>query len=175
MRMTRGRLFVVLGIASGLLVVLVGMRHLDAARSRYKSARESLAQLEQDATEVIRLRAQREMVAWRQRPTTDVLAYVNAALSEAGIPAARLRGIGEGTDTPLTGSGSEGVPLARQSLTISLEALSSAQIGQFLQHWLMVQDQWTGGRLEMTHRRDDKQPDLYDLRLHIGAVYIAGR
>lgn len=174
MRTIRPPVLIGLGCAAMFLVIAIGLRHLSLARQRYEASIESLRQLQGDAAEVMRLRSQREVVAWRQRPTTDVLAQVNAALIEAGIPTARLQGIGEGVDTPLMTSGDSKASLHRQSLTITLESLSPAQIGTFLDRWLAIADQWTAGRLELTHRRDDKQSDLYDLRLYIGAVYIAG-
>lgn len=113
-------------------------------------------------------------MAWKQRPTTDVLAEVNAALVEAGIPSSRLRGIGEGADAPLAGPGEQNLPLRRQSLTVNLESLAPSEIGSFLHHWLLLQHQWSADRLELIHRRGDAQNDTYDLRLYITAVYYAG-
>lgn len=173
MRRMHPLLLAALGAAAALLIIAVQIQRLSAARQRHEGALATLAQLERDAGEVMQLRARREVIAWRQRPTTDVLALVNAALIEAGIPTNRLQGIGEGADTPLGNSAADAPALRRQSMAVSLEGLTPSQIGMLLEKWQLAQDQWTAERLELTHRRDAKQADLYDLRLHISAVYLA--
>ncbi len=156
------------------LLIALTTRHVRLASDRYDAAVESFEALQRDVAELVELRAQRQVIAWKQRPTTDVLAEVNAALVEAGILSSRLRGIGEGADTPLAGPGEQNLPLRRQSLTVNLESLAPAEIGRFLHHWMRLQDQWSADRLELIHRRGEAQNDTYDLRLYITAVYYAG-
>lgn len=174
--MTRMRpsILIALGVAASLCVIALQAHRVSAARQRHDAAIKSLNELQRDAAKIIELRAKRDLVAWRERPKADVLALVNAALVDAGIPTNRLQGIGEGVDTPVTNTGGGDLPLRRQSLAISFDGLTPAQIGLLLERWDRVQDQWSAGRLELTHRRDPTQPDLYDLRLHISAVYLAG-
>lgn len=174
MRAIRLPIFAALLAAAGLLIVTVSAGRLSAARQRGQAAMTSLKALHVQADELLRLRSQREVIAWKPRPTADVLALVNAALMDAGVPTARLKGIGEGGDAPLSGAGENQPPLRRQSLVISLEGLTPAQIGLFLAQWERAAEQWSAERLEITHRRDPTQADLYDLRLHISAVYLSG-
>jgi len=170
----RPSLVMALAAAGVLCVIAVQAHRVDAARQRHGAAIASLEHLQNDAGKVIELRVRRDLVAWRERPTADVLALVNAALVDAGIPTNRLQGIGEGIDTPLTSAQGGESSLRRQSMAISLERLTPPQIGLLLEKWNLVQDQWSAARLELTHRRDQSQPDLYDLRLHVSAVYLAG-
>lgn len=156
------------------LLIALTTRHIRLARDRYDAAVESVEALQRDATELVDLRVRRQVVAWKQRPTTDVLAEVNAALLEAGIPTSRLRGIGEGGDSTVAGPSGQNQLLRRQSLTVNLESLAPAEVGSFLHHWLLLQHQWSADRLELIHRRGDAQNDTYDLRLYITAVYYAG-
>jgi len=174
MRRMRPSLIIALAAAGALCVIAVQAHRVDAARQRHEAAIAAIGQIQRDASKVIELRARRDLVAWRERPTADVLALVNAALVDAGIPTNRLQGIGEGIDTPLTSAQGGGSSLRRQSLAISFEGLTAAQIGLLLERWHHGQDQWSAARLELTHRRDQSQPDLYDLRLHVSAVYLAG-
>ncbi len=173
--MTRMRpfLIIILAVAGALCVMAVQAHRVAAARQRHEAAIATFEQLRRDASKVIELRARRDVVAWRERPKADVLALVNAALVDAGIPTDRLQGIGEGVDAPVASAQGGESALRRQSLAISLERLTPAQIGQMLERWHLVQDQWSAGRLELTHRREQGQSDLYDLRLHISAVYLA--
>lgn len=173
--MTRMRpsLIIMLAVTGSLCVIAVQANRVAAARQRHEAAIAAFEQLRRDASEVTELRARRDVVAWRERPKADVLALVNAALVDAGIPTDRLQGIGEGVDAPVTSAQGGESTLRRQSLAISLERLTPAQIGQLLERWHLVQDQWSAGRLELTHRREQGQSDLYDLRLHISAVYLA--
>ena len=174
MRRMRPSLIIALAAAGALCVIAVQAHRVDAARQRHGAAIAAIGQIQRDASKVIELRARRDLVAWRERPTADVLALVNAALVDAGIPTNRLQGIGEGIDTPLTSAQGGESSLRRQSMAISLERLTPPQIGLLLEKWNLVQDQWSAARLELTHRRDQSQPDLYDLRLHVSAVYLAG-
>lgn len=169
----RPSLAVALFTCAALCVGAVQIHRVSTARQRHVASLAALHQLMGEASRVIELRAKRERVAWRERPTADVLALLNAALVDAGIPMDRLQGVGEGVDTPVArGSGTE--PLRRrQSMAITLERLTVDQIGRFLARWEEVQDQWSTDRLELTHRRDPHEADLYDLRLHISAVYLA--
>lgn len=169
----RPSLIMALLVAAALCVIAVQLHRVKAARLEHGSAAGALDQLHRDAERVLELRAKRDLVAWRERPTTDVLALVNAALIDAGIPADRLQGIGEGVDTAVASAQGSEPALRRQSLAISLERLTPAQIGRFLERWESVQDQWSSGRIELTHRRDQNNSELYDLRLHISAVYLA--
>jgi hypothetical protein len=171
----RPRLLILILLAAVALVLAFSARRLGAAQLRCEAALGALEQLRLDAAEVQRLRARREVVAWRQRPAEDVLALVNAALAEAGIPTAHLQGIGDAADAALSAGREEGPALRRQSLTVRLERLSAAQVGAFLEQWHALQDHWTGSRLELTHRRDQRRFEHFDLRLHISAVYLAGQ
>ena len=160
-------------IAAALCLIAAQLRRVSVARQQHESVTVALAQLQRDAERVIELRTKRDVIAWRERPKTDVLALVNAALVDAGIPADRLQGIGEGVDTAVASPQGAEPALRRQSLAISLERLTPVQVGRFLERWESVQDQWSSGRLELTHRRDQNEPELYELRLHISAVYLA--
>lgn len=166
-------IFAGLGVAIALIALAVQYQRLRSATGRFEGARIALGQLERDAGRIVHLRARRPTVAWKERPTKDVLALVNAALLEAGIPTSRLQGIGEGADAPVTAAAENAPTLRRQSLTLSLESLTPPQIGLLLQQWRLAQDQWVIDRLELTHRRE-AAPDLYDLRLYVSAVYLAG-
>ncbi len=173
--MTRIRpsLIIMLAVTGALCVIAVQAHRVNAARQRQGVALTVFEQLQRDASRVVELRAKRDVVAWRERPRADVLALVNAALVDAGIPTDRLQGIGEGVDSPVaTAQGSE-LSLRRQSLAVSLERLTPVQVGRFLEQWELVQDQWFAGRLELTHRHDQSKSELYDVRLHISAVYLA--
>jgi len=169
----RPSLIIMLALTGALCVIAMQAHRVRAARQRHEAAIAAFEDLRRDASKVIELRASRDVVAWRERPKADVLALVNAALVDAGIPADRLQGIGEGVDSPVTTAQGSELSLRRQSLAISLERLTPVQIGRFLERWESIQSQWSAGRLELSHRRDQNEFELYDLRLHISAVYLA--
>ncbi|GEM_PF-2905800 len=174
MKTTHPGLLMGIGVTALGLLAVFAMLRLHQAEDRYHLALESTHQLERDAAELLTLRSQSERVAWKQRPTTDVLAQVNAALLEAGIPTTRLRGIGESTDSPVSSIRPGALQLHRQSLVVTIEALDPPQLGAFLQHWRRLQTEWRAGRLELTHRSGAPLSEAYDVRLYISAVYYAG-
>jgi hypothetical protein len=96
------------------------------------------------------LRALPPVSGYGSRPGDDVIQLANRVLESAGLPAARLRGVQPEPDRTLTDEkgGSEGRRLA--TVRLSLEPLTSQELGAFLAAWRSKQQVWSVARIDLS-------------------------
>ncbi|MGD6027680.1 hypothetical protein QUV00_22675, partial [Xanthomonas citri pv. citri] len=113
-----------------------GMARVRRAESRAEQAVALLETATRDAQEVMSLRASQEVVGVAQRPRDDVYAQISRTLIDAGIPSGVLRDLTPEGDRPIEGAlTGSGPSLRTQSMRISLEPITPAQLGAFLTQW----------------------------------------
>lgn len=168
--------FAALALSFCLLLVAVGRYRISVEMLR--SAADHLESVTSQVGELNQLRSHEETVSWTKRPTQPLLSDINAALVEAGIPSDRLRQLSEDGTTNLSSGGSSTAPsssrkLQQQVVTVSLDAIDLPRAGSFLAGWQLRQSPWKPVRLELSHHRDAKAVDLYDVRIALAATYVA--
>ncbi len=141
---------------------------LSRARAHDRSAISSLERVAHDAGRVLELRASRQTVAEQKRPEQDVIARVNAVLSEAGLEERHFGGLRPESDSAVPGSAHR-----RQTLRITLRQLGLPELGAFLERWAASQELWTPTRLELSRAQTQADPGRYDVSILIAATYIA--
>ena len=159
-------------VAFGLPLVISANR-LAEARSQLAGSRSSLVRIADSAQRIVELRGTKQRIAEHKRPEQDVIARVSAALAQAGIAAEHFGGLRPESDAALAGTGHTGVAYRRQSVRVSLNDLSIAQLGAFLSEWSATQRLWTPTRIELTHARSREGADRYDATILITATYLA--
>jgi hypothetical protein len=167
----RASLLTALSVVSiGVFVVTSRARAL--AQVQDDVARE-VASLDHTATaldELTKLRRERAVVAESRRPAQDVIAQVNAAMRDAGVPTDRMKSLDPEADSPLAGR------YRSQTLRLTLEHLSLREVGAFLASWRAAKTVWTPRSLELAHVAitEGKVPsDRYDARVVIAATYLS--
>lgn len=169
-------------MAAAALLIALSQRRLQQAQRGRSAAEQALIQTARDARSITELRMQSQTIETRQRPAQDVIAQVNAVLAEVGIPSTHMQSLtpeGDSTADPPASSAATGGPrLRQQSLRLTMQALSPAQIGSFLTHWQSTQSVWNATRLELMHNNRPPPPDsaagnLYDATMVMTAMYLA--
>ena len=100
-------------------------------------------------------------------------------LAQIGIPTQRLKGLSPESDSPISSTSSSiQIPqLRRQSLRLTLESMSVAEIGAFLSAWHESQPMWTPSRIELLHSRggttNPNNTNQYDVTVLLSALYVA--
>lgn len=155
-----------LGLLSTLTVVS-GKRLANASYQQI-SAQTTLVKLTKDAQSIIDLRSKQQVVAERKRPEQDVIAKVNAALADVGIPYKHFDSLRPESDGALPDS-----KYRRQSIRINLNELTVAELGAFLKQWNQAQKLWTPTRIELLHSRNKANTDRYNITILITATYLA--
>lgn len=173
MRMNAPVLFLCLfAIAS--VPIAFSANRLWRTQSQLDTAEATLAQVTRDASRIIELRDKQQTIAEQKKPDQDVIARVNAVLADAGIPSERFGGLRPEADTALSGAtGSTSINYRTQSVRVSLNELSVSQIGEFIGHWCMTQPLWIPTRIELTHSRNEKNADKYNMNVLLSATYVA--
>lgn len=148
--------------------IVISAGRLSDARMQHDAAVTAQQRLIDEAQQIIRLQSKQQRIAEHKRPEQDVIARVNATLAEAGIPSERFGGLRPESDAALPNTA-----YRRQSVRISLDALSIAQLGAFLDQWSRTQRLWTPTRLELSHARSKIDDDRYNVVILITATYLA--
>ena len=155
------------------LPLAISANRLGTAHSELAVGRSSLVRIADSAQRIVDLRGAKQRIAEHKRPEQDVIARVSAALAEAGIAAKHFGGLRPESDAALAGSGHTPIAYRRQSVRVSLNDLSIAQLGAFLFEWSATQRLWTPTRIELTHARSRQGSDRYDATILITATYLA--
>ncbi len=155
-------------IAALCIPIVVSASRLSDARMQHDAALTAQQRAIDEAQQIIRLQSKQQRIAEHKRPEQDVIARVNATLAEAGIPPERFGGLRPESDAALPDS-----TYRRQSVRISLDELSIAQLGAFLGQWSQSQHLWTPTRLELSHTRNRIDDDRYNVVILITATYLA--
>jgi len=131
-----------------------------------------------EAQAVLTLRQRQERISWRQRPAEDVIATVNAALADAGLPSRHLAGVRNDADIAIHAASSDrgSAEYRQQSLSIDLREMTAGDIGQFLVAWTRLQSVWTAVRVTITHPRSrgNEGSNRFDVNIIISALYVGG-
>ena len=170
---------------SALMITLCASR-LRTASAEVASARWAMEQTTRDAQSIVDLRNRSQTVETRQRPAQDIIAQVNAALAEVGIPSSHLRSLTPEAETSAAQAGESGLssrlPLLKQSVRVTLAGLSPQQIGAFLVHWRSAQHIWIADRLEIVRDRSSRSEEeerslagnRYETTIVMTALYVPG-
>jgi hypothetical protein len=164
-------------IALSLVCAAVSAHRLGNTRAEYDRGIAAVNKTVSTAREILELRSHQERIALRQRPAQDVIAQVNAALVEAGIPTSHFKGLNpesEGAVEPSAPGTGAGTAYRKQSLRLMLESISMPELGGFLAQWRNAQRVWIVTRIELNHVRGQAaDEDRYDVGILLTALYIA--
>jgi len=161
----------ILALAILLAAPLFQVQRLFNVRFEVQRAEARLEQVELDARRIVELRDLREVAALGERPKEDVIARVNAALGDAGLPLRHFGDLREESDARLANAGDVGY--RKQSLSLSLNELTVPDLGAFLQAWRRADTPWTITRLTLTHPRSrGERLDRYEVSLILSALYV---
>ena len=155
-----------LGLLS--IFTVVSGNRLAITRNQKISAQTTLANLANDARNIIDLRSKQQVVSERKRPEQDVIAKVNATLADVGIPNNHFDSLRPESDGALPDS-----KYRRQSVRIKLNEITLAELGAFLNQWSLTQKLWTPTRIELLHARNKSNADRYNITILITATYLA--
>ncbi len=175
------RVFVVAALLAAVtLPVAASARRLGGARTELAAARLSLERVAGTSQRIAELGARQQRIADRKRPEQDVIARVNAVLTEAGIPLGRFGGLRPESDAALVvgsraspGIGQGAVAYRRQSVRITLNRLAIPELGAFVSEWAASRQPWTPTQIELSHVRGTANPGRYNASLVITATYVA--
>ncbi len=146
-------------------LIFVSAQRFQSVERRAESAERRLTSVRAMASEITQLRARSERVFLGQRPTEDTIAQINATLASAGLPSNAFRSLDPDADTALEGG------YRRQSVRLTLEPLTPAQLGDFLIAWESVATPWIISGIELAHRPRASDAS-YTVRLVLSATYI---
>lgn len=178
------RLIVIIGLGTVLLAPPIwSWSRLAGAERELTSVQSGFEGLRRQAAELVELRGRRERISDRKRPEEHVLAQVNRLLTHAGIPGRALEGVRPEGDTAIAGSRAGGMSgdaggsageYRRQSVSLSLQALTLTEIGAFLTNWREDNLVWKPTRIDLTkHRSRSDDDDRYSATITISAIYVA--
>jgi hypothetical protein len=135
-------------------VVAIEWSRARAARTDHLAARATFDTLRSEVEELVRLRAALAPAARDGQPTQDVLGRISAAIADAGLSPASLRSVtseGEAAIGPMgEASGGIGTAARRQTLALSLDPITPAELGKFLAAWNARGGAWSPLRIEMS-------------------------
>ena len=166
--MSRSAMIVGLWLGALCIPIVISVSRLSDARMQHDAALAAQQRIIDEAQKIIQLSSQQQRIAEHKRPEQDVIARVNTTLAQAGIPSERFGGLRPESDGALPDS-----VYRRQSVRISLDELSIAQLGTFLGQWSQSQQLWTPTRLELSHTRNKIDDDRYNVVILITATYLA--
>lgn len=128
-----------------------------AAGKRASEATSNLERMRADIEELQRLRARRPAISAGKRPQPNVYAHLTDALVEAGVPTQSLKEVSPGEDASVKVEGAAG-NYRRQSMRVTLEAVTLPQTGRFFDVWRSRQPEWTVTSIQITPVTGKDQP-----------------
>jgi hypothetical protein len=155
------------------VALLVSGKRLVNASSKLATAQAALVNTENDVERVLQLRTAKQTIAEHRRPDQDVIARVNSALAEAGIPLERFGGLRPESDTAVPGSTHGQAIYRRQSVRVALNDLTLAQIGRFLSQWYASQPLWVPTKIDLTHFKQNSLEQGYSVTMVLTATYLS--
>ncbi len=173
MTLTTARIVLVVVTLASLTPIIVAGRWLANAQADRDVAQASYLTTVASVDRVRRLRAQEQTIAEGEQPEQDIIARVEQALAEAGVPSSHFDGVSPDADAPVPGSQGQRITLRRQSVRISLARLTIAELGEFLAAWTGSQKLWSPTRLELIHVQKEVNPPRYDITLLVTATYVS--
>ncbi|MCK4872017.1 MAG: hypothetical protein KAS72_04755 [Phycisphaerales bacterium] len=166
------RILVLLLLAASVLAITIASQHMRSERAKARRAETRLLATACDAQRVLDLRARHQRVAGAQRPEQDVSTSVRATLASIGLPSRCLTSLAQDADAPLPDAlGAQA--FRRQDISVTLDAITTMQLGAFLEAWLADQPLWTPTSIMITHAGRRSSGDGYSVRITITAIYIS--
>ncbi len=157
-------------MASGAFAGVCALR-ASSARTAAFDASVRLAATTRDAEELVRLRAGSQAVSLGPRPSEDAFAEIRRVLTVAGVPSSRLRSVQPAGERALR-SGSLEVQHREQSVRLTLEPVSLAEVGAFLTNWREASPQWAPSTIELASRsRSNEAEGRYTATITLSALY----
>lgn len=149
------------------LTVVIAAIQLRSARSDRVSAERRLHQVSVQVNELIGLRARSQTIARREAPREDLIALVNDALIQAGLPTDRLRDLSPEASRAPPGDSSG---IREQAVTLTLSPIEPGELGRFLASWTTIQQVWNAQLIELQH--DGRGQTSYTAKIRFVATYI---
>ncbi len=173
--MTRHQGIILLWFIVALGVVAWSGMRLGSARSQITAADDARAGIERDLLKVQALRAQVRGVSVGRRPDGDLIARVQRALSDAGLPVSACSGVQPRADQTRPGAG-----VRVQTVVMTLRGLLPAEFGAWLAAWRAGDQTWRLDDVQLTRvvptgagglvaRSDGNR---YDVALVLAAPYV---
>ncbi len=132
---------IALYLLAGIVLAVSGYR-ASGALSRRNQARESLAMLRVQATELKQLRSSAQESKLPLKPEGGLAGRVSQALSRAGLSSSAMQSL-----SPESESSDQGV--LRQRATLTLSGVTLPQLGKFLDAWRSSEPTWTMSSLDV--------------------------
>jgi hypothetical protein len=156
-------------------VVLWSGVRLGTAHTRVASADTARLTVERDLAKVQQLRAQVRGVSVGRRPDGDLIARVQRALSDAGLPVTACSGIQPRADQSRPGAG-----VRVQTVVTTLRGLLPAEFGAWLAAWRAGDQTWRLDDLQFTRAGGtarstpvaEGEGNRYDVTLVLAAPYV---
>jgi hypothetical protein len=160
--------------ATSLAGSAISAGRLSAARAREQAAGAQAPAVAAQLGEVLNLRAHQEQIAASQRPTEDIYAEFGSAMSEAGLPSACLKDLSPDGDKALeSASTTPGPRLRVQSVRLTIEPVTLAQVGNLLASWRTRQPVWRTSSIELNATAPADRPEgSYTVRIVLSATYL---
>ncbi len=155
------------GVMTAVLAGLAVREAFDRSRSSASRLLSRADRIQGGLDELARLRSQVASIETRERPEQDLIARVESALSDSGVPSRHFRDLVSEGDRPL----GQATGYREQTVQLTLAGLVPIQLGRFLETWEQAQPTWSIERIELTH--EEAQEQVYDVRLVLAATYLA--
>jgi hypothetical protein len=115
------------------------------ARADANVAFHQLSVASADAREVAAIRAAAPPQSRRHRPPSGLATHVADVVSKSGLPQSALQNL-----SPETESGVGATGLRKETAKLTLEPLTLAELGRFLQEWRLAEPLWTVASIDIT-------------------------
>lgn len=174
--MTRRSGLFLLWFAVGLSVAVWSGMRLGSAQSQMANAESARAAIERDVTRIHLLRAQVSGLSVGRRPDGDLIARVQRALSDAGLPISACSGVQPRADQTRPGAG-----VRVQTVVMTLRGLLPSEFGAWLAAWRAGDQTWRLDDVQLTRVSGPTAPgtsvarsdgNRYDITLVLAAPYV---
>lgn len=164
---------IVLALAVLALLCVVATNRLRGASERAAAAEHELQRVADDARDILRLRNANETASLGAPPQDDLIARLNTALSEAGLPGSALRDIERVADRALGDGATAKSGFKRRDVRVVIDPVDPPGLGRLLDRWQRTEPLWTVTGIDLSARRGRIQPGAprYTVRLQLSAAY----
>ena len=149
-----------------------GALYMSAKRS-FAATELAVTEMSHQAREILRLRKTQQQIELNPRPAQDLIARVNAAMSEAGVSQRHFKSLNPESDADVPLNIGQQTMVRRQTVRLSLQNLEPTELGRFLGEWRASNPIWQPMRIDLTHSGNAKsQENRYDVVLLLSALYL---
>lgn len=169
---------IVLAAAAALALVAWRGSALGSASRRASAARDQLAEVTQQAQEVLDLRAKRPTTGMGPKPADDLTKLVTATMKDAGIAPERLRSVSPDTESTLPPDPLwPGVTRRRQTARVAIEPMTPGELGVLLRAWQRGQSVWSVTVMDLSKLGGPAgggADATYRVHLSLASTYVDG-